>query len=56
MAKNDSARISVLKSFCRDREELGLLASELEDKLGRKFTAKTIGYTIIVNKWRKNQR
>jgi hypothetical protein len=32
------------------------ITDELLEKLGPKFTAKVIGFTIIVKKWRKPQR
>ena len=49
-------KISVLKSFCRDKEQLEKITEEILDKLGKNFTARTIGYTIALKKWRKNVR
>lgn len=54
--KTQNIKVSVLRSFCRDREELKKISEELLDKLGKNYTAKTIGYTIILKKWRKEQR
>jgi len=51
--KHDIVKISVLKSCCRDREELKKIAEKILDHLGTKYTAKIIGYTIILRKWRK---
>jgi len=42
-------RVSVLKSACRDREELGKIAKELIEKLPVK-NHRIIGYTIILIK------
>ncbi len=49
-------KISVLKSCCRDRKELKKIADEILEKLGKTYTAKIIGYTIIVKKWRREMR
>ncbi|MFH1503695.1 MAG: YhbY family RNA-binding protein [Candidatus Diapherotrites archaeon] len=47
-------KISVLKSCCRDREELKKISEEILNKLGKTYTVKIIGYTIIVKKWRRD--
>jgi RNA-binding protein YhbY len=49
-------KISVLKSCCRDREELKKISEEILTKLGKTYTTKIIGYTIIVKKWRREMR
>lgn len=54
--KNEYVKISVLKSCCRDKTELKKICEELLDKLGKNYTAKTIGYTLAVKKWRKAVR
>ena len=46
-------KISVLKSATRDREEIIKIKDELLEKLGKNFTARIIGFTIILRKWRK---
>ena len=51
-----SVKISVLRSFCRDKEHLKENKDEILDKLGKNFTAKIIGYTLAVKKWRRNIR
>ncbi len=51
-----NVKISVLKSCCRDKEELKKIADEILEKLGKTYTAKIIGYTIIVKKWRREMR
>jgi len=51
--KNENAKISVLKSATRSREEIKKLEKELLDKLGRSYTARVIGFTIVLKKWRK---
>ncbi|MDP2673115.1 MAG: YhbY family RNA-binding protein [Nanoarchaeota archaeon] len=46
-------KISVLKSATRDRGEIIKIKDELLEKLGKNFTARIIGFTIILRKWRK---
>ena len=53
-AKN--IKISVLRSCCRDKEELKKIADEILEKMGKTYTTKIIGYTIIVKKWRREMR
>ena len=55
--KNELVKISVLRSATRNKKEIKAIAEhiceELEKKLEKKFTAKIIGFTIFVKKWRK---
>lgn len=48
-----NVKISVLKSCCRDKNELKKITDELLEKLGKNYTARIIGYTIALKKWRK---
>jgi RNA-binding protein YhbY len=50
LKNHKQVRISVPKSFCRDREELKKLARELTKKLLARCDHKLIGYTIILIK------
>lgn len=45
-------RISVLKSCCRNKEELEELATELKSEIPFNLKVRTIGYTIILIKLR----
>lgn len=51
----DLVRISLLKTYSRDREELKKTAVELCEKLSDigNFKYTIIGFTIILIKWRK---
>lgn len=49
----ENVKISVLRSFSRERKEIKLLASKICEKLGSNYTAKIIGFTINIKKWRK---
>lgn len=54
--KTQNIKISVLKSCCRDKEELKKITEKILDSLGKNYTAKIIGYTIALKKWRKEMR
>lgn len=49
----ESIRISVLRHGTRDKEETKKWAEEIIGKLGRNFTYKIIGFTIVLRKWRR---
>jgi len=51
----EHARVSILKSATRDREELKKWADEIVSKLGMNYTCKIIGWTIVLRKWRKGK-
>lgn len=55
--KHELVRIAVLKSTSRDRKEIKKIAETLCYKLKAKekkdFTARVIGFTIFIRKWRK---
>ena len=51
--KHDNVKISVLKSCCRDKAEIKKMSEDILEKLGKNYTAKTIGFTIAIKKWRK---
>ena len=52
----NNVKISVLRSFCRDKKELEKVKEEILDKLGKNYTARAIGYTIALKKWRREKR
>ncbi len=54
--KHTSMRISVLKSAVHERGKVKKYSEEILDKLGKNYTAKIIGFVIVVKKWRKNIR
>ncbi len=55
--KHDLVKISILKTATRDREEAKKTAEEicveLKKREGKDFTAKIVGFTIFIRKWRK---
>ncbi len=49
-------KISILKSACRDKAEAEKICQELEEKLGKNFSHRLIGYVCTINKFRRNLR
>ena len=54
--KASNIKISVLSSACRDKKELKEIANKILDYLGKNYTAKIIGYTLNLKKWRRDVR
>ena len=53
--KNKTVKIYVLKSARESREDMKKISGELIEKLGKNYTIKIIGFTIILRKWRREQ-
>lgn len=51
--RNAVVKISVLKSARENKGDVKKYAEELINKLGSNYTAKTMGFTINLRKWRK---
>ncbi|HOF43793.1 MAG TPA: YhbY family RNA-binding protein [Candidatus Pacearchaeota archaeon] len=51
-----NVKVSVLKSCCRDREELREINEKILKELGNNYTSRIIGYTIVIKKWRRDRR
>lgn len=52
--RNITIKISVLKSAREDGKlDVKKYADELVKKLGNKYTTKTLGFSIVLKKWRK---
>jgi len=49
---HENVKVSVLKGAGHEREKV----EEILKKLGRNYTAKIIGFTIFLKKWRKPVR
>ena len=50
---HDMIRLAVLKSAREKREDMKKYSEEILRKLGTNYTAKIIGFKIILKKWRK---
>jgi len=46
-------KIRILKSGGREKEKIRKIADEIISELGANYTAKIIGFTIAIKKWRK---
>jgi len=54
-ANVENVRISLLPSSGRDKEKTKKWADKLVSELGDRYTARVIGFTIILKKWRKSR-
>ncbi len=54
--RNATIKISVLKSARESKEDVKRYTEEIIKKLGKKYTAKTLGFSIFLRKWRKARR
>jgi RNA-binding protein YhbY len=50
---HSSVRVSLLKTSTRDRNAAVEIAEKLRAELGKKYTYKIMGFTILLKKWRK---
>ena len=52
--RNITMKVSVLKSIRPEgKKDVKKYADELLEKLGEKYTVKTMGFSIFLRKWRK---
>ena len=54
--KHDNVRVSVLKSAGHEKDKVKKISDEILEKLGKNYTSRIIGFTIVLKKWRKNIR
>jgi len=53
---HDNVRVSVLKSAGHAKEKVKKYSEEILEKLGKNYTSRIIGFTIVLKKWRKAVR
>ncbi|MCX6749558.1 MAG: YhbY family RNA-binding protein [Candidatus Pacearchaeota archaeon] len=53
---HENIKVSVLKSAGHSKEAVKKYSDEILEKLGKNYTAKTIGFTIFLKKWRRKVR
>ncbi len=53
---HENVKISVLKSGGHNKKIVRNYSEQLLEALGDRFTAKIIGFTICIKKWRKPQK
>jgi RNA-binding protein YhbY len=51
--KNKNIKISVLKSACRNREEIKKIKEKILENLGKNYSGRIIGFTIALKKNKK---
>jgi len=54
--KHENVRISVLKSAGHTKEKVKKYSDEILNKLGKNYTSRVVGFTIVLKKWRKKIR
>jgi len=54
--RNRNVKISVLKSAGHDKQKVKQFSEEILSKLGNNYSARIIGFTISLKKWRKDVR
>jgi RNA-binding protein YhbY len=54
--KNKNVKVSVLKSAGHDKTKVKAYSEEILKKLGEHYTARVIGFKIVLKKWRKPRR
>ncbi len=54
--RHNNVKISVLKSAGHEKGKVKEYSEEILKKLGEHYTARVIGFTIVVKKWRKIRR
>jgi RNA-binding protein YhbY len=54
--RHENVRISILKSAGHEREKVKKYSEEILNKLGKNYTARIIGFKIVLKKWRKPVR
>jgi RNA-binding protein YhbY len=50
---HENVRISVLKNAGHTKQKIKGYEEEILNKLGNNYTARRIGFTIVLKKWRK---
>ena len=53
---HSQVRISVLRSAGHEKEKIREMSDRILNDLGRNYTSRVIGFTIVVKKWRKPLR
>lgn len=53
---HETVKISVLKSFTRDKAKIREHSEKIIERLGKNYVYRVLGFTIILRKMRKNVR
>ncbi|MBU3913871.1 MAG: YhbY family RNA-binding protein [Nanoarchaeota archaeon] len=53
---HEIVKVHVLKSAGHDKEKVRKISEEILEKLGKKYTCRIIGFTLVFRKWRREKR
>ncbi|GIU68611.1 MAG: hypothetical protein KatS3mg001_461 [Candidatus Pacearchaeota archaeon] len=53
---HDLVKVSILKSAGHNKEKIKEYTDEILNNLGKRYTAKIVGFTIFLKRWRKEVR
>ena len=51
-----NVKVSVLASARKNKNDVKKYSEEILDKLGKNYTARVIGFTIVIKRWRQEVR
>ena len=54
--KHNNVKVHILKSAGHNKEDMKRYAEKIVEKLGKHYSAKTLGFSIFVKKWRRAVR
>lgn len=54
--KRERVKIILLKAAGHTKENTNAIGKKIVEKLGKNFTYKSLGFTIFLQKWRKEKR
>ena len=54
--KHENVKVHVLKSAGHDKKKIKEMSDRILDELGKNYTSRVIGFTIVLKKWRKPRR
>ena len=53
---HENIRISVLKGAGHEKKKVKEYSEKILEKLGKNYTARIVGFTIFIKKWRRGVR
>jgi RNA-binding protein YhbY len=54
--KHKNIKVAVLKSYIRNQQQLKELKEKMLADLGENYTARVVGYSIFLKKWKRKMR
>ena len=53
---HENVKVSILKNATRNKGEMKKISEGILEGLGKNYTAKMLGFTIFLKKWKRNMR